>query len=224
MNDGPHIDRSIRDLAEMYPAVQSVSVVPVGLTRLHRGNGRLHTDAEARLVFKQVTAWQMRLRERLGVGFAHLSDEWYLRLEEEIPELEDYDGLDLTENGVGLVRRFTEEWESETRDWLASVLDSHSVSRVTGTLFAPVLSSVTGIDVIPIENQFFGDTVTVAGLLTGQDVIAQLEGRELGEVVVLPAAMFGGPEGQSLDGMWPQEIEETLGRTIAVGRIPDSGR
>ena len=76
VNDGPHIDRSIRDLAEMYPAVQSVSVVPVGLTRLHRGNGRLHTDAEARLVFKQGTAWQMRLRERLGVCFAHLSDVW----------------------------------------------------------------------------------------------------------------------------------------------------
>jgi putative radical SAM enzyme (TIGR03279 family) len=201
LNDGPHLDRSIGDLADLSPAVLSVSVVPVGLTRFHRGRCRVHADAEMRLVFKQVTAWRARLRERLGVNFAYLSDEWYLRLGEDVPETSAYDGLDLTENGVGLVRRF---------------LDAHhahpaSYTLVTGALFAPVLRAATEADVISVTNHFFGETVTVAGLLTGQDVIAQLQGRELGEVVVLPAAMFGGPEGQSLDGMWPQEIGEALG-------------
>jgi putative radical SAM enzyme (TIGR03279 family) len=216
VNDGPHIDRSIGDLTELYPAVQSVSVVPVGLTRLHRGDCRLHTDAEVRLILKQATAWQTRLRGKLGVGFVYLSDEWYLRLGEEVPELEAYDRLDLTENGVGLVRRFLEDWRLKTEDWLASVSGLQSLTIVTGTLFAPVMGSLTDVDVVPVVNRFFGETVTVAGLLTGQDVIAQLRGRELGEVVVLPAAMFGGPEGQTLDGMWPQEIEEALGRRVVL--------
>ena len=201
LNDGPHLDHSIGGLAELHPSVLSVSVVPVGLTRFHRGKCRVHTDAEMRLVFEQVLAWQARLRKRLGVNFVHLSDEWYLRLGEPVPEVGAYDGLDLTENGVGLVRRF---------------LDVHHTfdvahTLVTSTLFAPVLRAVTNADVVSITNRFFGETVTVAGLLTGQDVIAQLQGRELGDVVVLPAAMFGGPEGQSLDGMWPQEIGEALG-------------
>jgi putative radical SAM enzyme (TIGR03279 family) len=206
LNDGPHLDRSIGDLAELYPALLSVSIVPVGLTRFHRGKCRVHTDVEMRRVFERVTAWRARLRERFGGNFVHLSDEWYLRLGEDVPETSAYDGLDLTENGVGLVRRF---------------LDAHqaypaSYTLVTGTLFAPVLRAVADTDVIPITNHFFGATVTAAGLLTGQDVIAQLQGRELGAVVVLPAAMFGGPEGQSLDGMWPQEIGEALGREVVL--------
>jgi NifB/MoaA-like Fe-S oxidoreductase len=169
-----------------------------------------------RLILKQATAWQTRLRGKLGVGFVYLSDEWYLRLGEEVPELEAYDRLDLTENGVGLVRRFLEDWRLKTEDWLASVSGLQSLTIVTGTLFAPVMGSLTDVDVVPVVNRFFGETVTVAGLLTGQDVIAQLRGRELGEVVVLPAAMFGGPEGQTLDGMWPQEIEEALGRRVVL--------
>jgi putative radical SAM enzyme (TIGR03279 family) len=206
LNDGPHLDRSIGDLSGLYPLTRSVSVVPVGLTRFHRSGCRVHTEAEMRLVFKQVVAWQARLRERLGVSFAYLSDEWYLRLGESVPEVDVYDGLDLTENGVGLVRRF---------------LDAHhaypaSSTLVTGTLFAPVLRAVTKATVIPVVNDFFGQTVTVAGLLTGQDVIAQLQGRDLGDVVVLPGAMFGGPEGQSLDGMGPQGIEEALGRRVVT--------
>jgi len=214
LNDGSHLDRSIGDLAELYPAVLSVSVVPVGLTMFHRGGCRVHTEAEMRLAFKQVAVWQARLRERLGVNFAYLSDEWYLRLGEPVPEAAAYDGLDLTENGVGLVRRFL-----EIGDWRLkqAISNLQSPILVTGALFAPVLCSVTEAKVIPITNHFFGQTVTVAGLLTGQDVVAQLQGRRrLGDVVVLPGAMFGGPEGQSLDGMWPQEIEEALGRRVEV--------
>ena len=220
LNDGPHLDASIGDLAELYPGVLSVSVVPVGLTRFHRGKCRVHTNAEVRLVFEQVTAWQAWLCEELGGNFAYLSDEWYLRLGESVPETGAYDGLDLTENGVGLVRRFLEDWRSEIRDRLASISNFQSLVLVTGTLFAPVLRSVTEMTVIPVVNDFFGEAVTVAGLLTGQDVVAQLRGRELGDVVVLPAAMFGGPEGQTLDGMWPQEIGDALGREVMTSGVP----
>jgi putative radical SAM enzyme (TIGR03279 family) len=209
LNDGPYLERSIADLAELYPAVRSVSVVPVGLTRFHRAGCRVHTVAEMRVVFGQVTGWQARLRERLGVNFVYLSDEWYLRLGEEVPLLAAYDGLDLTENGVGMVSGFIADSKLHS-----AIRNLESVTLVTGTLFAPTLRAVMDVDVIPVVNRFFGETVTVTGLLTGQDVIGQLRGRELGQVVALPPAMFGGPQGQTLDGMQAKEIGEALGREV----------
>ncbi|MGD1992952.1 MAG: DUF512 domain-containing protein [Anaerolineae bacterium] len=212
LNDGPHIDRSIGDLARLYPAVRSVSVVPVGLTRYHRGGCRVHTLAEMRAVFDQVTAWQQQLQPELGARFAYLSDEWYLRLEEPVPPAAAYDSLDLTENGVGLVRRFLDS------DGIPEIVWESSATLVTGTLFAPILSrEVAGrpnVEVVPVANHFFGKTVTVAGLLTAGDVIDQLEARPLADLVVLPAAMFGGPEGQSLDEMRPEDVAEALDRAV----------
>ena len=230
LNDGPHLDRSIGDLVRLHPAVRSVSVVPVGLTKFHRGGCRVHTDGEMDAVVDQVTGWQERLREQLGVHFAYLSDEWYLRLGQEVPPLEAYDGLDLTENGVGLTRRFLNNWSSfrsqvsrfqvRHTNLKPGTMKPETFTLVTGALFAPVLQRLTmdldHVDVFPVTNRFFGETVTVAGLLTGGDVVAQLQGRALGDVVMLPPAMFGGPEGQSLDGMRPAEIGEALGRSVVV--------
>jgi putative radical SAM enzyme (TIGR03279 family) len=218
LNDGEHLDRSIDDLVGLYPGVRSVSVVPVGLTRFHRGGCRVHTEVEMREVFWQVSKWQARLCAQLGVSFVYLSDEWYLRLGEDVPSLETYDGVDLTENGVGLTRRFLETVGCEAG---SRITNHESRTLVTGALFAPILQRVTAeladVDVVPVINRFLGETVTVAGLLTGQDVVAQLQGRDLRDVVVLPPAMFGGPEGQSLDEMWPQAIEEALEREVVVG-------
>ena len=214
LNGGPHLDRSIADLAALYPGVRSVSVVPVGLTKYHRGGLRVHTLEEARQVFEQVTGWQDRFRAQLGVGFVYLSDEWYLRLGEPVPPVEAYDGLDLTENGVGMVARFLSSGFEVPRS------KPEAVTLVTGTLFAPVLRQMVaegpGAEVVAVKNRFFGETVTVAGLLTGQDVVEQLRGRDLGDVVVLPPAMFGGPEGQTLDEMWPEAIGGALGRRVLV--------
>ncbi len=225
LNDGPHLDRSIGDLSDLYPAVRSVSVVPVGLTKFHRGGCRAHTAEEMRVVFEQVTGWQERLCGRLGVRFAYLSDEWYLRLGETVPELQQYDGLDLTENGVGLVRQFLCEFQVSRfqvgdLNLEPATLRPETITLVTGTLFAPVLRSLVAdlsATVAPVVNRFFGETVTVAGLLAGRDVVAQLQERSLGDVVVLPPAMFGGPEGQSLDEMWPQEVGDALGRPVILG-------
>jgi len=212
LNDGEQLERSIGHLAELYPAVRSVSVVPVGLTRFHRGGCRLYTPEEVRTVVEQVVAWQAKLRARLGVNFAYLSDEWYLRLGNKVPPAEAYDGLELGENGVGLVRRFLDRTASGRRRMANGTL-------VTGTLFAPVLRQVTAgladIEVVPVVNRFFGETVTVAGLLTAQDVVQQVQTRGL-DTVVLPASMFGGPDGRSLDGVRPEEIAEALGRPVVV--------
>lgn len=225
VNDGPHLDRSLRDLADLYPAVRSVSVVPVGLTRYHRGKCRPYTPHEMEAVFIQVTTWQRECLARLGVRFVHLSDEWYLRQGQEVPSASEYDGLDLTENGVGLVRRFLDGWEQAKGQ--GGMLPAPSeVTLVTGKLFAPVLRRVaaewaaasgSAIEVVSVANRFFGPTVTVAGLLTGQDVITQLQATPARGEVVLPAAMFGGPRGQSLDEMRPQEVEEALGRPVIIG-------
>lgn len=222
VNDGPHLDRSITDLADLYPAVRSVSVVPVGLTKYHRGGCRVHTLEEMQAVFEQVTDWQTVLRGYLGINLVYLSDEWYLRLGVEVPPLETYDGLDLTENGVGLVRGFLEIGDRRLESRISNL---ESLTLVTGTLFAPVLRSVVAelpTEVVPVVNHFFGETVTVAGLLTAKDVIAQLKGRDLGDVVMLPPALFGGPEGQSLDEMWPEDVADALDRPVFVGMTRES--
>ncbi|MFN3762159.1 MAG: DUF512 domain-containing protein [Anaerolineae bacterium] len=221
LNDGPHLDRSIGDLADLYPSVRSVSVVPVGLTKDHRGGCRPYTLPEMRRVWEQVTAWQRRLRGRLGVRFVYLSDEWILRLGERIPPRAAYDGLDLRENGVGLVRSLLDRWRSVERNLAA--LGGPGQTWVTGELMAPVLEGLaakfadrTGIraEVVPVPNRFFGETVTVAGLLTGRDVVASLQERSRLETVVLPAVMFRGPEGQSLDEMWPDDLARALNRPV----------
>jgi NifB/MoaA-like Fe-S oxidoreductase len=153
------------------------------------------------------------------VTFAYLSDEWYLRLGEDVPPMEQYDDLDLTENGVGLVRRFLDRRAQTLRSRVSNL---ESPTLVTGTLFAPTLrSAVAGLsaEVVSVPNRFFGESVTVAGLLTAQDVIAQLKDREVEGVVVLPPVMFAGPEGQSLDEMWPTDVEKEMGRPVVVGEI-----
>ena len=224
LNDGTHLDRTIADLVSLYPVVCSVSVVPVGLTRFSEGDCRGYTDEEMRATSEQVMAWQRRLCEQVGAAFVYLSDEWYLRLGDEVPQLAAYDGLGLAENGVGLVRRFLDTWVgSDLQSFLLTT--KVPVTMVTGKLFAPVLRRVelaefakhgAAVKVLPVQNRFFGGTVTVAGLLTGRDVVDQLCGQGLGDLVVLPAVMFGGPHGQSLDEMLPQEVGEALGRPVVV--------
>jgi putative radical SAM enzyme (TIGR03279 family) len=219
VNDGCHLDRSIGDLVDLYPSVRSVSVVPLGLTKYHHFDCRIHTDAEMRDVLERVGGWQTELRDQLGVSFAYLSDEWYLRLGESVPPLEAYDGLDLTENGVGLVAAF----EAESWRLRSAIRNLESATLVTGMLFAPVLSAAVAgspAEVVPLANRFFGESVTVAGLLTVDDVIAQLEDRDVGRVLLLPPAMFAGPEGQSLDDMWPRDVAQALGRPVRVGVTP----
>ncbi len=224
LNDGAHLERSIADLAALYPAVASLSVVPVGLTRFHRGDCRLQTPAESRAVFEQVNAWQARLLPAFDARFVYLSDEWYLRLSEPVPPLEAYDDLDLTENGVGLVRQFLERL-APGNPQPATRLAPRPTTLVTATLFAPLLRQVTadwpGVEVVAVENRFFGTTVTVAGLLTVQDVVEQLAGRPLGERVVLPAVMFGGPQGQSLDERLPDDVAQALGCEIVLANTLD---
>jgi putative radical SAM enzyme (TIGR03279 family) len=239
LNDGPHLDRSIADLATLWPAVRSVSVVPVGITRHHKYGHRPNTTQEARVVFDQVTRWQARFIEDLGVRFAYLTDEWYLLLEKPVPPARAYDGLSLEENGLGMVRRFLDDWErtkkrldgrAVSRWGTREATHSRSATLVTGGLFAPTLARAAaelaaltgaGLDVVPVVNRRLGESITVAGLLMGQDVIDQLAGRDLGQLLVLPRIMFDHPDGIALDDVPPTRISAALGRPIALAEGMD---
>lgn len=224
-NDGAHLDRTIADLAARYPAVATLTVVPVGLTRWRRDTLRPYTDAEAAAVLQQTLAWQTRLRAELGVGFVYPSDEWFLRAGVPIPPPDAYDGLlpALVENGVGMVRLFLDGWPATQRR-LAD-LGGPRQTWVTGALFAPTLraqaaefAAATGLDVtvVAAPNRTFGETVTVAGLLTVADVIAALRAAPPADVIVLPDEMFRGPEERSLDGQLPAAVTEALGGVPCV--------
>jgi putative radical SAM enzyme (TIGR03279 family) len=241
LNDGPWMDQSIRDLAELYPSVQSVSVVPVGLTKHHKYGHRPHTRAEAEAVLDEVERWQARCLDRFGVRFVYPTDEWFLVTARPIPARKYYDGLDLAENGLGLVRAFLDDWRRVRREvrqeplfGLQPPASSHA-TLVTATLFAPVLRQAaqefdrlagTRLDVVAVTNERLGPGITVAGLLMGADVLAQLAGRDLGAFVVLPRVMFDHPQGISLDDVSPLTIAQRLDRPVfladALGDVLDA--
>jgi putative radical SAM enzyme (TIGR03279 family) len=236
MNDGPHMEKSVHDLASLWPTVRSVSVVPVGLTKYHRYG--LHTNApdHAAAVLDACERWQADFRARLGVGFVYPTDEWYLVANRPLPPVTAYDDLALHENGLGMVRNFLDEWENiQTTELPAFRREAARVGRITlatATLFAPTLSqsaaafaAQTGIavNVQAITNMRLGEGITVAGLLMAEDVIGQLkplkEAGELGDLVVLPRIMFDHPDGVSLDDKSPLDVANALGRPVALADL-----
>mgnify|MGYP005835943257 CR=1 FL=1 len=228
-NDGEHLKHSVTDLAALYPAVQSIAIVPVGLTRHHRGRLRSYTSEEARTILAQVAPWQADFRERYGVTLVYPSDEWYLLAGQTVPPAETYDGFPQMENGVGLVRHFLDEWQDvapRVKRTAPRRPDGHrSLTVVCGTLIAPLLGRVAGelaalsratVEVLPVVNEFFGETVTVSGLLTGQDVIAALCDQRLGDLVLLPRVMFDATGEHTLDNLSRGDIQAALGVPVTM--------
>lgn len=195
-NDGEHLDRTIEDLWSLGPAIRSLSVVPVGLTRYNVNRPvRPLTQAEAREAIAQVDAARARALRDRDFSWAYTADEMYLIAGLDLPEAPYYDDGALYENGVGAVRRFVEDFEAG----LATVpeLPGHRIRLVTGHSMAPFISERAGklaeataadVDVVDVTNDFFGEIVTVAGLLGGRDMLAALQGGAAeNDIVVLPA-------------------------------------
>ena len=226
LNDGPHLERSVHGLATLWPSVRSVSVVPVGLTKHHKHGHRVNTVDECNAVLDACEPWRRAFAQSLGVRFVYPTDEWYLRTGRPLPPRAHYDGLALQENGLGMVRDFLDVWRAIQRAELPALEAAvGALTLATGALFAPTLAQAashlaerTGvrIDVVPVANRRLGETITVAGLLMGADVIDALRTRDLGEAVVLPRIMFDHPEGLSLDDFTPGRIAEALGRPVAL--------
>ena len=226
-NDGEELERSIRDLTKYLPHLQSVSVGPVGLSRFREGLEPLEpfTREDARRVLEQIHRWQEKLYPEYGLHFVHASDEWYILAGEELPREESYDGYLQLENGVGMIRLMLEEFE----DALARLEEPHALenrilkgtySSVTGQIAYPYIRRMADrlmerfpevkIQVFPIRNDFFGERITVTGLLTGQDIIAQLKGRDLGEILYLPENILRSGERVLLDDITLEDLAGAL--------------
>jgi len=225
LNDGVRLERSVYDLAGFWPAVQSVSIVPVGITSHHKYGERPNTLAEMNIALAQVHRWQKDFRQRFGVRFVYATDEWYLVTGRPIPPHAHYDGLHLEENGLGMVRGFLDEWRMTKRKISNFKFQFSKVTLATGELFAPVLREASTefarlsgaqLEVAPLRNERLGETVTVAGLLMGQDAITQLKTRDLGELVILPRIMFDHPTGVALDDVSLSDISNALDRPVAL--------
>ena len=233
INDGEELERSIRDLAGYLPYLQSVSVVPVGLTRYREGLYPLEpfTPEDARKVLEVVRRWQDELYEKWGTHFIHAGDEWYLLAGEDMPPQERYDGYLQLENGVGMMRLLEDEFR-EAFEKLPGDEMPREVSVATGKLAYPLICSMaeklksrypgTVIHTYQIENRFFGERITVAGLVTGQDLKEQLSGKKLGKALLLPCNMFRSQEEVFLDDMTLDELKDALQSEIDI--VKSSGQ
>jgi putative radical SAM enzyme (TIGR03279 family) len=238
LNDGAALDQTIENLAALYERpVLSLSLVPLGLTRFHRGSCRPNTPAEAQKLLAQARHYGSRFRRELGSRFVFPSDEWYLMLGYEVPPAPAYEDFPQVENGVGMTRLLLDEWAA-LRSRLPD-LPRQQVTLVCGTLIGPVMRRIWGewsrltrmhVEVVPVHSAFWGEMVTVSGLLTAQDVLAALEARDLGQAVLLPRAMFTGsygageaPPDVTLDDVSLAELGQTLGRpTLPAGTLQEA--
>jgi putative radical SAM enzyme (TIGR03279 family) len=228
VNDGEILRRSITDVAALWPTVRTLAVVPVGLTRFHRRQVRLVTPDEARAILDLVEQVMPPLRQQFGCTWFYPSDEMYLLAGRPVPPAAFYDTDAQRENGVGLVRLLLDDWQ-RARKHLERKRSSRShrggrVTLVCGQLIASILAdmaaelqAVAGIEaqVVPVVNRFFGESVTVSGLLTGADVLEALQGRDLGQRVFLPRSMFNAEGSLTLDDLTPEELAERLGAPIS---------
>ena len=219
LNDKAELERSISDLTKYLPHLKSVSVVPVGLSKYREGLYPLEpfTKEEAEQVIDTIEAWQKKLFPQYGLHFIHASDEWYLLAGRELPEEARYDGYLQLENGVGMLRLLKEEVTAE--------LEKHSgdqrtrrISFATGRLAYPYIKKYAeqiqkkypNLEILgyEIRNDFFGELITVSGLLTGQDLMAQLSGKDLGECLLLPCNLLRSGEDIFLDDVQVKTLEE----------------
>ena len=233
INDREELDNTIEKLTGYIPYMQSLSVVPVGLTKYREGLYPLapFEKEDAVEVLSIIHKWQRYCVEKWGIHFVQAGDEWYLLADMEIPPEENYDGYLQLENGVGMMRLLENEFLEELGNRKGETI-KRKVSIATGQLASPLIKKLTdrlcqkfpglGVEVIPIRNDFFGERITVSGLLTGQDLLAQLKGRDLGDVLLLSHSMLRSGEEVFLDDMTVQDLKNSL--QVPVDIVKSSGQ
>ncbi|MCR4902642.1 MAG: DUF512 domain-containing protein [Butyrivibrio sp.] len=233
VNDKEELHRSLSDLYALRPNLQSVSIVPVGLSKYRDGLYPLEpfNKDDAREVIREISFWQEKAFKESGTHFVHASDEWYLLAELPIPEASLYDGYGQYENGVGMLRLLMDEFH-DGMNILKEKYDSEisyysaEFSMATGRLAYPTIKELVEeacdyckglkVHIYPIRNDFFGERITVSGLLTGGDIIAQLKGKPLGTKLFLPQNVLRAGENYLLDDITVPEIETELGISIDI--------
>lgn len=228
VNDRDELERTLSDLYEYLPYLQSLSVVPVGVTKYREGLFPMEpwTKEDALYLIEQVERWANKAYEEFGFYWVHASDEWYISAGMELPEEEHYDGYIQLSNGVGMVRSLMVEFDEELENCKGQDIEPEKVTIVTGTLVFPYFKMLADklmnefpdkeVQVIPIRNDFFGENITVTGLLTGQDIAAQCKGIDLGSRLLISDTMLKADENIFLDDMTTDELSDILQVDITV--------
>lgn len=233
INDGAELERTLSDLSKYVPVMESLSVVPVGLTKYREGLYPLEPfeKEDALAALEIIEKWQKKFLAEHGLRFVHASDEFYILAERPIPPEEEYEGYIQLENGVGMVRLLLDEVTKSLAGMTGDNRQVH-VSAACGRLIAPFMEQISAqirevfpnvqLDIHPITNYFFGERITVTGLITGGDLISQLKGKDLGEKLLIPVNMLRSGETVFLDDITIAEVETAL--QVPVDIVKSSGQ
>ncbi len=233
-NDGDELDRTIEELSAFYPAVRTLSVVPVGLTKHRQGLAQLRnvTQKDAQNVIARINVWQDKLRPALGANFVHAADEFYVIAVADVPTALYYDEFAQIENGVGLLRTFMDGFDRTQGDLPLKMIKSRHVAVVTGTSAsrtikdsAKQLNRIEGltVDVHVIENRFYGSQVTVTGLITGQDIVNQVRDRLKADVLIIPDVMLKDDRDVFLDDYTVERVQDEIKAPVLIVPTNASG-
>lgn len=233
LNDGIELDKTIEDIINMRPYAQSLGIVPVGLTKFRENCYPLKTfDCEgARKVIAQVQKWQKKMREETGSAFVYLSDEFYILARKSLPSVVEYDGFPQLDNGIGLVRNFIEQWQQTKIDvkgyekpLVLDIVCGKSVSQTIIDLVKNLPVKNLNVNVVPVENDFFGHEVTVTGLLTGQDIIKNLQKSKQNYVrhgIIIPSSALRQGEDIFLDDYSLDDVKKAFNDEVI--KVVDDG-
>ena len=228
INDGEALAQTFHDLFALAPMVRSMAIVPVGLTKFRDGLHSLRgfSPEEAQRVIDQVATWQIECRKKTGTGFVYLGDEFYLKAGRPIPPEEAYDGFPQLENGIGLVRNFLVEWNNSP-EFLPAAPSRPEIAVVAGVSAATVIGPLLEVlnregqrqqFVLPVVNRFFGEAITVTGLLTGRDIIdtVKLAKENRPFSLILPGLALRNGTQLFLDGLSVQDVERETGCPVRI--------
>lgn len=231
INDGEHLNKTIEDLSNLGPGILSIAVVPVGLTKYRQGLFPLRpiSHQEATAVVRQVKPWQNKFSEIYGEALVFLADEFYLAAGMEIPPYDHYGDFPQIENGVGLTRLFIEKWEQTVSEIPGKIAKPRKVSIVAGFSGARILEPLLAklqignltTKLIPVANKFFGESVTVTGLLTGKDILENLSNIDPGDAVIIPGIALRQGEEVFLDDLTLVEFAEKVQVPVSVAYDPE---
>lgn len=235
LNDGAQLDRTIKELSELYPGVASISVVPVGLTKWREGLYHLEPidQKDAAAVLDQVGEWQRKLLNEYGTRLVYLADELYIKAGVDLPQHDEYEDFPQIENGVGLMtlllyefHEYMKEHSKSLDDYYSGQAEARKVSIATGTCAFKHIKDLAQIlekrynnlkvQIFPIRNDFFGENVNVTGLLTGADIFTQLKDKELGSELLLSESMLRSGEELFLDGYTVEGLANKLNKKITI--------
>lgn len=244
INDGKYLEKSIIELSSLYPQVKSLALVPVGLTRYRQNLPKIKPVSKkySLKIIRLVDGWQKTFTKKFKNGFVYAADEFFTKsmnlktqisrmahtkAELDIPSKKYYDDFDQIENGVGMMRKFLDQFQTEQKLLPKSLKKNLNISLITGASALRLIKKIVEnrlnmipglrIKIIPVKNDFFGPTVSVTGLLTGVDIINTLKKqKELGDLILLPPNCIN-QDGIFLDDMTPQDVENDLKRKVILG-------